>query len=68
MQGNAGDDTLEGGLGNDALAGGSWSYVYIFNAGDGQHVINNYDTGAGRTDSLRFGPGILPANTLVRLA
>lgn len=68
IQGNAGDDTLEGGLGNDALAGGSGSDVYIFNAGDGQDVINNYDTGAGRTDSLRFGPGILPANMLVRRA
>ena len=66
IRGNAGDDTLEGGLGNDNLAGGAGSDVYIFNAGDGQDVINNHDAGAGRTDSLRFGPGILTTNVLVR--
>jgi Ca2+-binding RTX toxin-like protein len=54
-----GDDVLSGGAGNDTLIGGSGNDKYLFALGDGQDVINNYDTGATNTDVLSFGPGIL---------
>ncbi len=47
--GGAGDDTLNGGAGND---------TYIYNLGDGQDTIYNYDTGVDRQDILTLGDGI----------
>ena len=64
---NDGDDLLVGGLGNDLLVGASGNDVYIFNLGDGQDVINNFDpfqnvTGIPSFDRLVFGGGINPAD------
>ncbi len=50
--GNSGNDTLVGGAGDDALNGGAGSDTYLFGRGAGHDVINNYDTGAGKTDAL----------------
>ena len=52
-----GDDILQGGAGNDTLDGGYGADTYVFNLGDGQDTITNYDFGTG--DALRFGPGVL---------
>lgn len=58
--GGAGDDRLEGGngadmltgnTGNDHLIGGRGNDTYIFNAGDGQDIIDNL---GGGLDTLRF--------------
>jgi len=42
------NDTLEGGLGNDLMSGGLGNDLYIFNAGDGQDII---DDNGGRSSS-----------------
>ena len=66
LNGDAGDDVLHGGAGNDVLSGGTGSDTYLFNIGDGQDVINNYDAGIGRVDMLQLGEGISPANVTAR--
>lgn len=66
LYGNGGNDVLTGGGGNDALDGGTGSDAYVFNAGDGQDTISNYDSGNGRVDMLLFGQTIDPANVTVR--
>jgi Ca2+-binding RTX toxin-like protein len=59
--GNAGDDTLAGGLGNEILTGGNGSDTYVFNRGDGQDVITDLgDTAA--VDILQFGADILQSD------
>ena len=60
LSGGAGDDELRGGLGNDKLYGGTGNDTYFFGRGDGRTTINNYDTGEGRKDILRFLAGINP--------
>lgn len=64
--GYGGDDRLEGGAGSDSLTGGAGSDVYVFNLGDGQDTINNYDTGAVRTDAIEFGSAIEAADVVAR--
>jgi Ca2+-binding RTX toxin-like protein len=54
LDGDAGNDTLNGGSGDDALAGGAGNDTYIFSAGAGNDTINNYDTTAGRVDTVQF--------------
>jgi len=63
LHGNEGDDKLYGGTGNDLLIGGSGNDVlsgsagndiYRFARGFGRDVINNYDAGLGRHDSIDF--------------
>lgn len=66
LYGNGGNDALTGGAGNDALDGGTGSDTYLFDVGDGQDTINNYDSGSGRVDVLLFGPNVDPANVTVR--
>lgn len=64
-------DTLTGGLGNDYLSGGGYADTYVFNAGDGQDVVddnNQFILGEGfvtidtTPDVLRFGAGITSAD------
>jgi Ca2+-binding RTX toxin-like protein len=75
LEGGAGTDSLYGGNGDDVLrsGGGSTGYyesqqgdagndTYLFGAGDGNAVINNYDTGVGRYDVLRFLAGVAPGD------
>jgi Ca2+-binding RTX toxin-like protein len=52
-----GTDSAElfiGGKGADTMSGGTGSDVYQFTQGDGNDVINEYDTTAGNVDTLRF--------------
>ncbi len=66
LYGESGNDTLTGGLGNDTLDGGIGSDTYVFNKGDGQDTINNYDTSAGRVDVLQLGEGIAAGDVTAR--
>lgn len=43
LQGNDGNDVLEGGIGNDTLSGRFGNDLYLFNLGDGQDVISDYN-------------------------
>jgi len=61
LTGEAGDDVLDGGTGNDTLSGGAGNDTYLFGKGDGQDIINNSDSAAGRIDVLRFKPGVAPS-------
>ena len=54
LYGEDGNDTLAGGAGNDYLSGGDGSDTYVFGKGFGQDSISNYDSSAGRTDTIRF--------------
>jgi Ca2+-binding RTX toxin-like protein len=58
LSGDSGNNTLDGGAGNDTLQGGSGNDIYVFNLGDGQDTIYEYDTTAGNVDTIRFGAGI----------
>ena len=60
LNGDSGEDVLIGGLGNDALDGGAGNDRYLFNVGDGQDSIRNYDPygSSTYTDTLVFGEGI----------
>ena len=66
LRGGTGDDILSGGTGNDYLDGGDGNDTYLFNRGDGQDTISNYDTGTGRVDSLQLGAGIVQADVTVK--
>ena len=54
LSGMQGHDILDGGEGNDTLDGGSGNDTYYFARGFGYDVINNYDTGVKRYDSIVF--------------
>ncbi|MCM8921806.1 MAG: hypothetical protein LC540_17340 [Candidatus Thiodiazotropha sp.] len=51
LEGGNGADTLTGGTDNDQLIAGRGNDTYIFNAGDGQDIIDNR---GGGVDTLRF--------------
>ncbi len=66
LWGNGGNDVLEGGTGNDTLRGGDnglgyGNDTYVFNLGDGQDAIADWDDTTGNQDTIRFGAGITPA-------
>jgi Ca2+-binding RTX toxin-like protein len=54
LYGNAGNDTLEGNAGADRLEGGAGDDTYILRKGDGEDIINNYDTASASLDTVRF--------------
>ena len=61
LNGDNGNDELTGGPGNDTLNGGVGNDRIFFNVGDGQDVINHYDSSSSSLfyiDSLVFGSGI----------
>ncbi|MDN3224961.1 calcium-binding protein, partial [Pseudomonas nunensis] len=60
------DNLLAGGSGNDTLTGGYFADTYLFNLGDGQDTITDYDGGNLATDTLRFGAGILASDITTR--
>ncbi|MBR3499522.1 MAG: VWA domain-containing protein [Selenomonadaceae bacterium] len=43
IYGEAGDDTIEGGTGNDTLTGGAGSDTFVYNKGDGNDKITDFD-------------------------
>ena len=59
LSGGAGNDELLGGTGNDTLYGGVDDDIYIFNIGDGQDIINEYNSDSTE-DIVMFGEGIVP--------
>ncbi len=64
LYGEDGDDILIGGTGNDRLEGGYGNDTYIFNIGDGNDTIYDYEysqTG-GKNDRIVFGAGIHSRN------
>ncbi|WP_284085086.1 calcium-binding protein [Acinetobacter haemolyticus] len=62
VYGNAGNDTLIGGLGNDYLNGGSGNDTYVFAPDFGHDIINNYDTGIDRQDTIQFVDGLVQSD------
>ena len=55
LEGGAGHDTLDGGTGNDQLYGGNnESDTYLFRAGHGKDVVNDYASKDEQADTLRF--------------
>ncbi len=59
IYGETGNDTLIGGAGNDYMEGGAGADLYLYNVGDGNDTIYNYDTSEDRIkDCLVFGEGI----------
>ena len=54
LYGGTGNDLLIGGSGNDTLSGSAGNDIYRFARGFGRDVINNYDAGLGRHDSIDF--------------
>ncbi|MDI1278941.1 calcium-binding protein, partial [Methylobacter sp.] len=58
LSGDSGSDMLDGGAGNDTLQGGAGNDIYLFNPGDGQDKILDYDYNSGNVDTIRFGVGI----------
>lgn len=59
----SGDDVLSGGPGNDRLEGSDGSDTYLYNAGDGHDVVQDYK--GTRNNILQFGEGITQAELLV---
>ncbi|WP_108814362.1 calcium-binding protein [Loktanella sp. Alg231-35] len=51
LDGQAGNDTLIGGSGDDTLTGGSGADTFVFNLGDGQDQITDFEDG---TDMMDF--------------
>ena len=58
LRGDIDDDTLIGGSDDDYLNGGGGNDTYLYARGDGNDVINNYDSGSNNQDTLRFLKGI----------
>lgn len=58
LYGGDGDDIIIGGKGDDQLQGEKGNDTYIYNLGDGQDIIRNYDRDANRHDVLKLGAGI----------
>lgn len=43
LGGNVGNDTIEGGKGNDSLNGGGGADTFVYNKGDGNDIIADYE-------------------------
>ncbi|PCK84924.1 hypothetical protein CPT32_21625 [Rhizobium sophoriradicis] len=56
IAGYDGNDRLAGGAGNDRLDGGGGNDVYVYNVGDGDDAIFDYQS--SRNNVLEFGAGI----------
>jgi len=62
LSAGVGDDTLQGGGGNDWLIGGTGNDIYVFERGDGQDTVFEYDATAGNVDAVRLGAGIVESD------
>ncbi|MBK7060664.1 MAG: hypothetical protein IPH51_09245 [Rubrivivax sp.] len=68
LNGDDGDDVLDGGTGNDTLDGGRGNDVFVFGRGDGQDSIltDAMDAAVGKVNTLRFKPGVVPTDLMLR--
>jgi len=64
IYGGGNNDIITGGLDNDHLEGDAGDDTYLYNAGDGDDVIHDYNYGNDGADRIVFGAGIT-ANDLV---
>jgi hypothetical protein len=48
IDGNGGDDTITGGLDDDTLTGGDGNDTFVYNVGDGDDIITDFNTGTGQ--------------------
>ncbi|WP_457642393.1 calcium-binding protein [Persephonella sp.] len=62
INGDLGNDVLIGGKGDDYLEGGEGSDTYIFNLGDGNDNIYEYDWSGTDINVIKFGNGITKDN------
>jgi len=62
ISGLGGNDTITGGAGNDILDGGLGNDVYVFNIGDGQDTITDYDATANNQDYIKLASNITTAD------
>ena len=68
LMGGGGADTLDGGSGDDIMWGQDDNNTYLFGRGDGRDIIySDYWYGQGATNTLRFKPGVVPADVEARL-
>ncbi len=58
VMGGTGNDQIWGGIGNDSVKGGAGNDTFNFARGDGQDVLDAYDTATSRVDVLRFDASI----------
>ena len=65
LYGGAGDDVIAGGPGNDFLQGDAGNDTYLWGPGSGQETINNYDTTAGRVDTVVVTGDVTPGQVAV---
>jgi Ca2+-binding RTX toxin-like protein len=59
-----GNDSLTGGPGNDSLEGQSGADTYVYNPGDGDDLLIDYQEADSTTDTLVFGAGISAADVV----
>ncbi len=63
IYGEEGNDVLVGGTGNDRLDGANGADTYVFNLGDGEDEVNDYEYYRGKAnDKILFGTGIRPSD------
>ena len=65
LSGGDGNDRLDGGAGDDYLQGGQGNDTYVFSRGGGHDRVSNYDSSAGRIDTLEVAAGIAPSQLKV---
>lgn len=65
IRGQDGDDILDGGAGNDILDGGRGNNTYLFQRGDGQDLIQAFDTTLDKHNTIRFGADIAPEDIVL---
>ncbi len=65
LYGYAGTDILSGGIGNDSLNGSYGNDIYVFNLGDGQDTLIDYDYTTANVDTLQLGAGLDVTNIQV---
>ncbi|MEG2268438.1 MAG: calcium-binding protein, partial [Acinetobacter sp.] len=66
IYGGDGNDTLIGGNGDDTLDGGAGNDIYRFSLGDGNDIINSYDSATNKVDQIVFADGIAPAEVSLK--
>lgn len=54
LNGGSGDDYLYGGRGDDVMNGGAGNDVFVFSRGDGNEIVNAYDTKSSKRDIIKL--------------